>query len=417
MTRLKSVRPRTGGRGDGRAAARRHLELVGQTLAWTSVEVDKQRALCDQSYAAGAPAAAAHAFAERLLAWSRTAIERRPEAVESPRLLALAELAQVVRDTADTGTALTTALEVLRGAVRFENATFFLYDRASETLVPAATSGAHVDLIPEVQFDLGLGLSSWVARTRRPILLSELRGESKDGVPEHRPGSFLSVPLLVAKDLVGVLNVGHSRPGAFTEADRDLLASAGAVLTATLARQAAYDEMRRQAVTDELTGLANRAHFESRVGEEIEKARRYGYPFSILLLDPDRFAALNDTYGRAYADSCLVSLAGVLRQSVRKSDLVARLAPGDGFALLLPHQGVEQAKAAAQRIQEAVDTHTFPRRRRLSVSLGLATYPVEAIERDALVSLAVRALDTARAERRPAPSAPVPPPPATRAAR
>jgi hypothetical protein len=205
MTRLKSVRPRTGGRGDGRAAARRHLELVGQALAWTSVGVEKQRALCDQAYAAGAPAAAAHAFAERLLAWSKAAIERRPEAVESPRLLALAELAQVVRDTADTGTALTKALEVLRGAVRFENATFFLYDRASETLEPAATSGSHVDLIPEVQFDLGLGLSSWVARTRRrPIPLSELRGESVTACLTAT--AVPPVPLLAAKDLVGVLN-------------------------------------------------------------------------------------------------------------------------------------------------------------------------------------------------------------------
>jgi diguanylate cyclase (GGDEF)-like protein len=251
-----------------------------------------------------------------------------------------------------------------------------------------------VDLIPDVQFDLGQGLSSWIARARRPVLLSGLKHDDHDeSLPSLRPGSFLSVPLVVGKELLGVVNVGHSQTGVFTEADRDLLAAAASVLCAVLSRERAKEDAQRRAVTDELTGLANRAHFEARVAEEIEKSNRYGHPFSILWCDPDRFAALNQAYGRAYGDSCLVSLASLLKERLRKSDFVARLAPGDEFAAILPHQSSEQAQAARERLQAALAAHTFPRRRRLRVNLGVATYPDEAHD---AASLLERAQDAAR---------------------
>lgn len=393
-------KPRAAGRSDARATARRHLELLGPSLGWTSAELERNRALCEAAHAPAGKADAASAFERRLLAWSRAAIERKPEPVESARLTALAELAQLARDTVQTEAVLTKALELLQRAVRFENATFFMYDRTNETLVPKATAGAHVDLIPDVRFDLGQGLSSWVARSRRPVLLSELRGDEESETPGTRPGSFLSVPLIVARDLVGVLNVGHQRPGAFTEADRDLLSSAGAILSSTLSRQLAFDEARRQSVTDELTGLANRAHFESRLVEELEKARRYGHPISLVLIDPERFAALNQAYGRPYGDSCLVSLATLLKETVRKSDFVARLAPGDEFALILPHQSREQAHEAAGRMKDAIDAHSFPRRRRLTVAAAVATFPHDAMDPVALLERAEHALEEARSRSR-----------------
>ncbi len=391
---------RIAGRADARATARRHLELLAAALGWTSAELERNRALCEAAFASTARADAASAFETRLLAWSMAAIERRPEPVESARLLALAELAQLARDTVHTEAALAKALELLQRAVKFENATFFMYDRTSETLVPKATAGAHVDLIPDVQFDLGQGLSSWVARSRRPVLLSELRGDEESETPGTRPGSFLSVPLIVARDLVGVLNVGHQRPGAFTEADRDLLSSAGAILSSTLSRQLAFDESRRQSVTDEVTGLANRGQFELRLAEELEKARRYGHPISLVLIDPERFHALNQAYGRPYADSCLVSLATLLKATVRKSDFVARLAPGDEFALILPHQSREQAQQAAERMKDAIDAHSFPRRRRLTVAVAVANCPHDAMDPVALLQRAELALDETRSRGR-----------------
>src|SRR5262249_1750580 len=162
-----------------------------------------------------------------------------------------------------------------------------------------------------------------------------------------------------SRNVLGVVNVGHSRTGAFTEADRDLLAAACSVLAAGLAKERALEDAKRRAGRDELTGLANPAHFEARPARGIEKAEGHGHPVPILGLDPDRFAALNQAYGRAFGDQCLVSLAGLLKDGLRKSDFVARLGPGDEFAALLPHQSPDQAEAARERIASALALHAF----------------------------------------------------------
>jgi len=372
----------------GLPRAQKQLELVAHALGWTSVELGRQRTALAAAWAKTAPAGAREAFAEKLAGWSTAALEGAPAPVESARLTALAQVAALVRESPTAAEALTRSLDVLQGAIRFESATCFLYDAATEQLRPVVTTGRHVDLIPDVQFDLGQGLSSWIARARRPVLLSGLKGEVEDLSAPKRPGSFLSVPFVVAREVLGVVNVGHTETAAFTEADRDLLAAAASVLCAGLARERAHEEAKRRAVTDELTGLANRAQFEARLAEEVEKAKRYGHPFSVLWFDPERFHALNQAYGRAYGDSCLVSLAGLLKERLRKSDFLARLGPGDEFAALLPHQSSEQAAAARERMLSALAGHAFPRRRRLAVSVGVATYPGDAADSVTLLAAA-----------------------------
>jgi GAF domain-containing protein len=126
-------------------------------------------------------------------------------------------------------------LGALRKAVAFEQATAFVCTAGDGRLSPLVVEGAHVDLIPDIAFDHGAGFSSWVAKSRRPVLLSTDR-EEFDAAGEGRPGSFLSVPLLAEDELVGVLNLAHSRPGAFTGADRDFVVLAGRLAAAALRR-------------------------------------------------------------------------------------------------------------------------------------------------------------------------------------
>lgn len=123
----------------------------------------------------------------------------------------------------------------LAPAIPYESATAFVYERGSAQLVPVAVQGSHVDLIPDIHFDCGAGFSSWVAKTRRPVLLSSFR-EDPNGVPVvERPASFLSIPVLVEDEVVGVLNFAHRRPGTFTTADRDLVLLAGRLVAPALA--------------------------------------------------------------------------------------------------------------------------------------------------------------------------------------
>src|SRR5687767_16035937 len=116
--------PRPARPGDGTAAALRHLDLAAKALGWTSVERDRHRHALESAFAEGD--AAWGAFTERLLAWSRQAVEDGPAAATSQGLAALAALVALVRGRPDPADALGRAVARLRQAGAFENATFFL---------------------------------------------------------------------------------------------------------------------------------------------------------------------------------------------------------------------------------------------------------------------------------------------------
>ena len=127
----------------------------------------------------------------------------------------LAELSRVTQTAGDPVEAFRESLLQIRATIPFENATLFLLNRESQRLEEAVSIGGRVDLIGHVRFDRGRGFSSWVAQQRKPVLLNDLhREEGPDAVSLR---SFLSVPILVQSEVIGVVNMSHSRPGAFDE--------------------------------------------------------------------------------------------------------------------------------------------------------------------------------------------------------
>ena len=263
-------------------------------------------------------------------------------------------------------------LDQVRRAIPYENATLFLVNREEQRLVEVARKGETVDLIGGVKFDFGFGFSSWVAKQQKPILLSELhRGKRIDG-PEV--GSFLSVPLIVQGELTGVLNMSHSRPKGFTEDHLRMAILVAGQAGSVIQRQLMYEEMARLAITDDLTGLVNRRHFQAHLEDEIERARRYGIPFSVVMMDMDNFKQINDTWGHALGDRVLADMGRFLKRSARSCDLVARYG-GEEFIFLMPNTDKEHGGMAAERLRAAVGDHIFPRRKKLTVSVGVLACP------------------------------------------
>jgi diguanylate cyclase (GGDEF)-like protein len=113
-------------------------------------------------------------------------------------------------------------------------------------------------------------------------------------------------------------------------------------------------ELSRLSNTDELTGLANRRHFDRRLAEECARAARHGTPLALLMLDVDHFKRYNDRHGHLAGDTCLQAVAAALSASARRpTDLVARFG-GEEFAMLLPHQTADEARAQAERCAAAL---------------------------------------------------------------
>ena len=116
-----------------------------------------------------------------------------------------------------------------------------------------------------------------------------------------------------------------------------------------LALSKANEELFRLATTDPLTGLSNRRAFLEALQQEFERYQRYKRPFSVMVIDADRFKAINDTYGHDAGDRVLRALAQALSQDVRRADRVGRLG-GEEFAVVLPEMPVSHALIAAQRL-------------------------------------------------------------------
>jgi len=291
---------------------------------------------------------------------------------ESQELEVLMEVSRLIQTTTRGEEAFERLLDVIKGVIPYEHATLFTLNRASGQLVVGATRGQVVDLIGGVQFEFGAGFSSWVAKQKKPILLNELhRTQSAEG---PQIGSFLSVPLVVQQELIGVLNLSHPSNQAFTEESLRLLTLIAGQAAAILQRILMYEEMARLAITDELTGLFNRRHFMERLSHEVMRAKRHQQPFSLLFFDLDHFKRINDTCGHPLGDRILADLGKLLRRWARGTDLLARYG-GEEFVAFLPMTDSQQALAAAERIRATVEEHSFPRRKRLTVSVGVASYP------------------------------------------
>ena len=121
----------------------------------------------------------------------------------------------------------------------------------------------------------------------------------------------------------------------------------------------AHRKINEMAVTDELTGLANRRSFFERFEREFTRARRYGHPLACMMIDLDHFKMVNDTYGHQAGDLCLQKVAEVISQNVRSQDLAARYG-GEEFAIVLPNVTPEIAMMVATRIVERLVNLQIP---------------------------------------------------------
>lgn len=282
-----------------------------------------------------------------------------------------------------------------------DNCTLFLLDRAQGTLEPKATKGRVVNLLDQMQFERGTGVSGWVAAKGRQVHIADLAQEPSLNVASVPPRvrSFAAIPMRVQNQIVGVINVSDGKPGQFSEDDCELLTLLAEQAAVVIEHTDEVQNLEMQALTDPLTGVANRRYFHRRLDEEMRRARRYHQSLGLLMLDIDHFKRVNDRFGHAAGDAVLQTLAALLRQSVRDTEIVARYG-GEEFALLMPLTNTEEAHAAAERIRQAVASHPFltPQGKTLplTISVGVASFPTDCRTVSELVETADQALYAAK---------------------
>ncbi len=171
------------------------------------------------------------------------------------------------------------------------------------------------------------------------------------------------------------------------------------VLGYLLDREAYYRRQAEQrANVDGVTEIYNHRYFQERLTSEIERANRYDHTLSLILLDIDNFKSFNDSWGHQEGDRLLRWFASVCSECIRKIDVLARYG-GEEFIIILPETDYDEALSVAERIREAVDKQSlvdFDKDKMITVSAGIATFPLHANTRHALILCADAALYSAK---------------------
>ena len=160
----------------------------------------------------------------------------------------------------------------------------------------------------------------------------------------------------------------------------------------------AYEKLKRVAITDELTGLANRREAMVRLAEHTAAARRHDTPLSCIMLDIDRFKNFNDTYGHAIGDLVLKEIANVLRSTARREERVCRVG-GEEFLIVCPGTPEDEAIIGAERLRRAVEAHEViagDKTLKVTISLGVAQWAPAMSSHDDLLKAADVALYAAK---------------------
>ena len=172
-----------------------------------------------------------------------------------------------------------------------------------------------------------------------------------------RSRSFLVVPVKVEGEEQARAIIAADRKYHKADVTSDDLVSLeilADIASTTLARLRLESKMEVLATTDGLTGLLNRRTWMEMAEREIRRARRYKYPFSIVMLDIDDFKKVNDSWGHQVGDRVLKTIGAILRKNSREVDLVGRYG-GEEFVILLPHTHGREAVTVAERIRSAIE--------------------------------------------------------------
>jgi diguanylate cyclase (GGDEF)-like protein len=298
--------------------------------------------------------------------------EERPGAGREVEFEVLAEMGNALRAEARPADGLIRLLTLLGQLVPYNRAAVFVFDEQKGRLEPLAAVGGVVDLIEGVEFELGNGFSSWIAKRKKPTLLSDLQRPAAEGEIPLR--CFMSVPVLVHGDLVGVVNLGHSEPRVFDEEHLRIVNTVAPLLGATLTREAAERLLAENAAHDPLTEVMTAKQLDRRIYEETDRSRRHGDPLTLVLLKVAAHEDFVKAHGLATADQALRELGRLLNSTVRCADPVGRVGV-DEFALLLVHTTLAEARAVVERVTTIVSRHSFPRRKRLQVHAAIACFP------------------------------------------
>jgi diguanylate cyclase (GGDEF)-like protein len=256
----------------------------------------------------------------------------------------VARYGETLAATHDLRVLLSGVLELAVQATKARGGRLLLYDtqngEATEQVRLGTARGSRTDLPMVVQ--VGRGIEGEALQAQEP------RSSAS-------PRALLTVPIVRERALLGCFTVVDAEGGVFGPDDVETLSGLAVQAGVAIENARLHRAVEQQAITDDLTGLANRRQFYEVLGREFERAHRFGTPLSLVMLDIDDFKRVNDTHPMKHlaGDAVLRSVAMAISGHIRDIDLAARYG-GEEFAVLLPQTDHEGAVNLAERLRAAI---------------------------------------------------------------
>jgi diguanylate cyclase (GGDEF)-like protein/excisionase family DNA binding protein len=320
------------------------------------------------------------------------AMQRLQRQVQSQR--DLLQITESILTTLDTGSVLESVADRLAELVGWDNVAIELWDAEAGVLVPVMAKGVDAAEYMQPWLPGESGLGPWVAINNEAVLLRDQFDDPRVFTGPQGPlhGGLICVPLRGRTGASGVLTLERLGEGrVFSDEEFELVKLFAAQVSIAVQNAEAHGAIARQAETDDLTGLSNHRSFRRALAAAVAEAE----PFSLLMVDLDRFKLVNDTFGHQAGNDFLVKVAQAMVGASRGTDAVFRYG-GDEFVVLLPRSDGSHAVPVAERIRRAISDvgasagiDSGPVR--ADASAGVATYPADGDTADAILLSADRA--------------------------
>ena len=280
--------------------------------------------------------------------------------------------------------------ELLDKGLTFDHMGIAILDYASKEVVVQAEAGRRRGALNR-RLALNESFVGRVARTGRTNVVPDFSEEEDNCSVLEGSASGVALPVLYADQLLGVLYVETAAPASFSGEDLLLLNTLADLIAGALHNALAFQKAQEQAITDGLTGVKTHRFFMDALSAEWKRCTRAGRPFTLALIDVDRFKFINDFQGHLEGDLVLKRLGQVFEEGCRSSDVVARYG-GDEFVILMPETDAQQGVLLAEKLRSAILADRMLQEKNTSASFGLASFPAHGSTPQELIQIADAAM-------------------------
>ncbi len=335
------------------------------------------------------------------------AVERRRnlavsfEQREAGEVAVFQELGKALTSSLQLDQVLRTIMEKIDEFLRPDNWSLLLLDQEKQELYFELAVGKASQALKDVRVKVGQGIAGWVAQHGETVVVPDTSKDTRffskvDEKTKTETQSIVAVPVKFRDTCLGVIElINCIGPEGFDPRDLKLLEALSDFAAIALENARHVKRIHELTITDDCTSLYNARHMSFILETEIYRSQRYNYEFSLVFIDLDHFKQVNDTHGHLVGSRLLAEIGNSLKARCRLIDFAFRYG-GDEFVILLPQTSKENALNVARRLHKLIRSTPWldaeGLKIRVTPSLGVASYPVDARTKEGLLHLADEAM-------------------------